>query len=323
MSDTTGGQLTREELRAQLAALAQQSGANLKPGELARKPDFQGKQVEALAVAQDNVVLAKHPEMTRNLSPEEQESLEALGQAIPGMSQPTSVSSVAIPAPVAAPVLPVTKKSAPLRILLTGRSGVGKNFLAAQVTGARVVELTDSIDVFLREFFPDFDPTAPALDSFRSTVKAWGNGVLNEKYPLTPARFLFTRFAKHRWPGFGGLDFWVNQLIQNSNEAGQSIVTRVETEAEYKALVSAGFRHYHVIASTSTMNQRVQRKSADNRLAAAMDADVIRKLSANRQGERLRVIWNDPASQPPSQRVFTVSQWLHEVAVESLPETGE
>jgi hypothetical protein len=84
--------------------------------------------------------------------------------------------------------------------------------------------------------------------------------------------------------------------------------------------VAAGFKHYHVVTSTNTMAARQQRKNADNRLALSLDADVIKKLSSNRQGPRLNVIWNDTT--PASPRVFTVAQWLQDVTAEAA-QTGE
>jgi hypothetical protein len=315
----------REELRAQLAAIAGKTTLQGQP--LKKTPDFQGRQTEALAVAQDNAVLAKHPEMTQFLGPEEMQSLEALGQALPGIALPVSPAAIpttaaAMNAPIVDSPLSQTARSAPTapnRILLTGRSGVGKSWLAAQVPLASVVELTDSIDRFLRDFYPDLETGSPQLLNFRETIKTWGDGVISDKYPLSPARFLFTEYAKRRWPGFGTPGYWVSQLVDCGPD-GKTIVTRVESSADFRALVAAGFKHYHVVTSTNTMAARQQRKNADNRLALSLDADVIKKLSSNRQGPRLNVIWNDTT--PASPRVFTVAQWLQDVTAEAA-QTGE
>jgi hypothetical protein len=315
----------REELRAQLAAIAGKTTLQGQP--LKKTPDFQGRQTEALAVAQDNAVLAKHPEMTQFLGPEEMQSLEALGQALPGIALPVSPAAIpttaaAMNAPIVDSPLSQTARSAPTapnRILLTGRSGVGKSWLAAQVPLASVVELTDSIDRFLRDFYPDLETGSPLLLNFRETIKAWGDGVITDKYPLSPARFLFTEFVRGRWPGFGTTSYWASQLVDCGPD-GKTIVTRVESSADFRALVAAGFKHYHVVTSTNTMAARQQRKNADNRLALSLDADVIKKLSSNRQGPRLNVIWNDTT--PASPRVFTVAQWLQDVTAEAA-QTGE
>jgi hypothetical protein len=323
MSNETDINQQREALKAQLAAIKGEFG----PTELKKKPEFQGRQVEALAVAQDNAVLAKHPEMTQFLGPEEMQSLEALGQALPGIAQPAAIPAALTPA--ASPLgeqafqspAPNVRSApiAPNRILLTGRSGAGKSWLAAQVPLASVVELTDSIDRFLQDFYPDVETGSSLLLNFRETIKAWGDGVITDKYPLSPARFLFSEYAKRRWPGFGTPGYWVSQLVDCGPD-GKTIVTRVESSADFRALVAAGFKHYHVVTSTNTMAARQQRKNADNRLALSLDADVIKKLSSNRQGPRLNVIWNDTT--PASPRVFTVAQWLQDVTAEAA-QTGE
>jgi hypothetical protein len=112
----------------------------------------------------------------------------------------------------------------------------------------------------------------------------------------------------------------VNQLVNTSEVPAKIIITRVESSVDFRALVAAGFKHYHVVTGTNTMAARQQRKNADNRLALSLDADVIKKLSNNRQGPRLNVIWNDTT--PANPRVFTVAQWLQDVTAEAA-QTGE
>lgn len=206
--------------------------------------------------------------------------------------------------------------------MLTGRSGAGKNFVASRLN-ATVIEPGDFIYQWAKENYPSATPEY--LESLVQTVKAWGNGEISERYPVTPARVVFDRLAKELWPGYGKPGFFMQSFLQQvQNTKGQVVVTQIDNLEDYKALVGLGFAHFHVVCSSNSYTARPKRKGANDGLAAAFDQDVTRKISAEREGKRLRCVWSDVVA-PPSPRLLSIDQFCQEVAIESLPvvETGE
>lgn len=231
------------------------------------------------------------------------------------------------PAPIPMPAI-APPKPAPVRILLTGKSGVGKSFLANQLSGYSLQELDAPIFELLADEHPEVIAagmvTARKLFApLAATIQAWGNGIINEKYPLSPARMMFraSLVSRGMWEGFGTPDFWVSILLRALPE--RVVLTRVETANEFRALMAAGFTHYHVVCSSATFSARNKRSGANDLLAAALDQDVTKKISNQRNGERLRCIWNDSAVPSPSNRLLTGPQWLQEMAIMEIPDTGE
>lgn len=229
------------------------------------------------------------------------------------------------PAPIAPPnpVVPVPPAVvAPVLIILTGRTGVGKSFLA-QRSGAVVMELDDPIRNIAKKVLGHI-ADGPQADSLVDTIFQWGNGQVNTQYPLTPARLLFSACSLAGMPqDYGSPGCWVRDLIDRAkrfSEVGghQIIVTGVSSVDDFKALVAAGFRHYHVVCSAASYTSRPKRKNASDQLAAALDKDISLKLSQQRQGDRLRCIWSDAGV--PHPRLFSVDQWLQAISIQPTAE---
>lgn len=232
------------------------------------------------------------------------------------------------PQPIVPPPAPVI--AAPDRILLTGRTGVGKSFLA-QRSGAHVLELDDPIRRLAIKWLGNV-ADGPAADALVETIYQWGNGQVSAQYPLTPARLLFATIADGSLVGPDGNCFeygkpgcWIKNLIQRANnlvaDGKQVIVTGVNSVDDYKALVAAGFRHYHVVCSPASYTARPKRKTANDNLAAAFDKDISVKLSRQPQGERLRCIWSDVST--AHNRLFSVEQWLQAITIIKPEPLGE
>lgn len=235
-----------------------------------------------------------------------------------GATLPPSDPALQMPAPTPDSAPTPRQISGPrTKILLTGRTGAGKSFVAAQ-TRAHVLEFDTPIRSFIRGVL-GANADGPAADPLVDALLAWGDGVVSAAYPLTPTRLLFVQKAKEEHPTFGQPGFWRQSFLDRvaqtlAQTAEQVIITGVKTSEDFHALVAAGFVHYHVVCSSNTYVNRPKRKNINDGLAAALDQDVTKKISQNRQGDKLRCIWSDVVA-PPSSRVLTVAEWLQEIAI--------
>lgn len=237
----------------------------------------------------------------------------------------TSAPASASPTPSAALPPPVGSG----RVVLTGRTGVGKDWLASSIPGAAVLNLDSPIWAMVRELFPD--GPAAGLFSAVQTIKAWGSGTISEKYPISPARMLYITDARVRdgWENFGRPGFWAEYaLVTAAHTGGQIIVTGVETLAELNQLLAAGFAQYHVVCSSASYASRPKRPGADDSLSTIFDQQVTKELSTNPRGRVLRCVWSDSAP-PPSPRLMTAQLFAKEIlsvvpsTLETKIETGE
>lgn len=214
----------------------------------------------------------------------------------------------------------VTPPPAPplTRLLLTGRSLAGKHFIAQQA-GCVVVSLNQLIQQVGKTAFDGVTPG----EQFTESVRAWGEGEVSDKHPLTPLRWLFVE-AMRRRVDTGGTDqnvfgrpgYWAKVFERSLEDSTVRLaIVDVGTEAEYKALVRMGFSPYHVLCSNGTFQARSSHKAAstDAPLSRAFDANVIKQISVDRNGKKLRVIWNDNAPSP-SGRFLSVPEFLAKLA---------
>lgn len=216
---------------------------------------------------------------------------------------PEAPAPVPIPTPVPAPAA----QSAPLRLVFTGKPGVGRRWLAQQL-GAQVVDLFDGFRDLAKTCF-DTDEGVP--DVFYQAVQAWGDGLVSDKWPLIPTRALFVDLARRKFEAnFGTSGFWLGRALGLAQQAsGQAIVIGVTSEEQFKRLTGAGFVHFHVLCSNATYATRTKRPGEDVTFANALDNNVMQQISRQRNGERLRCIWNDNQP-PPSGRFFDLGAAL-------------
>src|ERR1035437_2488939 len=77
----------------------------------------------------------------------------------------------------------------PTKLFFTGHSKVGKSWLATRL-GARVIEFDDPIYALAAAAFGEgFDPAL--VDPFVREVRAWGDGEVSSRIPLTTTRAMF------------------------------------------------------------------------------------------------------------------------------------
>lgn len=257
---------------------------------------------------------------------------------------PIASTETAIPEKVR---LRVTRK--PLtRIFFTGVMGVGKDYVA-NAAGAQTLGLADPIYHLVNVLFPGLLVSAThgkdisGVRELMQTLGQWGRGDINAKYPLTPARAMMLSYIQQLaksgvfspdvcvdWADYGvNQDIWVNSLITRAAklDAGRRVaVTNVRFENEFKRLQTEGWVHCHVMCSVPTRQERLKKigtnpnspalTDTSERLALALDTDVAKKIKAS--GNPLRVVWNDSVPSP-SPRVYTLNQWLQEVAIGEVP----
>jgi len=265
-------------------------------------------------------------------------------------------SKPATEAPVAAAPVPVPQRQNLIarKLVFTGRIASGKDYVAEQI-GAKVIGFEEPLRYLVELFFgvntsPDGKGRAGALQ-FVQQVAAWGRAEVSEAYPLTPARACFTTMIQAAgrsaslntsllvdWENFGkhpGL--WVTSLIGRAerflldNKTQRVVVSGVRSEYEFRQLSVAGFGHYHVMCSPQTWQQRLRARNltdkssavvdVSERLAQALDNNVIKQISAQKSGNRLHCIWNDslPA---PSGRFYSVATLRQDCAIEDSATQG-
>lgn len=251
------------------------------------------------------------------------------------------------------PVIPATPRNT-AKIFYTGLIGVGKDYIAEQ-TGAKIFGFADPLYHLAEYFFgivvnSKKGKDIPGVRQFLQMAGQWGRAEVSEQYPLTPARACFISMIRSlgeaqrfdsryeiEWSKFGSdMHLLVNGVVKRASaylEAtpqGKVASTNVRFQPEFKALSGLGWSHYHVMCSPATRQSRVKvlsDKDTSEALAAALNNDVMKRISAQPRGTKLRVIWND-TTPPPSPRLYTVPEFLQEIAIAAVPEqnavvTGE
>lgn len=258
-----------------------------------------------------------------------------------------------VPRPIQQPAGPrELKPITATRFAFTGRLKAGKDHAAAAI-GAKIFGFADPLYYLLDYFFGTQastnpkDKDLPGARSFLQTIGQWGWGANDANYPFTPARAVFTQMIRALgrsellaadlqvdWESFGlDKEIWVKAALKRIDafaeiNPGHRIgIVNCRFEHEFNPLREAGFAHWHVMCSPKTWEKRLaaaglttkspEVSNLSEKLAAGLDADVIKKIS-NRAGGMLHVIWNDPEVPCPSPRLYTLPEFLQCVSAESV-----
>lgn len=207
------------------------------------------------------------------------------------------------------------------RIFFTGAAKAGKSWLAAQL-GARAFELDDPIRAMAREAFGDC--REEDYVDFANEVFAWGEGIVNKRYPLTASRAAFVdsfRQSANVDPSqiplreFGLAGFWTNALRMRVDRFQESypdeliVVTDIGTVDQYKALRQNGFAAIHVTCNNITRSGRGG-SSVIPSLVNSIERDITQKISQQPRGHKLWCVWCDEKYPPPSNRMLTTAEFL-------------
>lgn len=242
--------------------------------------------------------------------------------------------------------MPTTARN-PAKIFYTGLIGAGKDYVAEQ-TGATIFGFADPIYHLAEYFFGITVNSKKGKDihgvrQFLQMAGQWGRAEVTAEYPLTPARACFIsmirslgeaeRFdSKYEidWSAFGrDSHLWVNGVVKRAtayleaNPTGRVASTNVRFQPEYKALSGLGWTHFHVMCSPATRQSRVKvlsDKDTSEAMANALNNDVMKRISAQPTGSKLRCIWNDTAPRP-SARLYTVDEFLQIMSVSAASDT--
>lgn len=279
-----------------------------------------------------------------------------MGAARAGFKESVATVDAEVPpagAPATEVVPPVSITVNPRRLFFTGRLFAGKDYCAAQAE-ATIFGIADPLYYLATHFFKvpvtaTENKDLPGMRAFLQAVGQWGRGTSNEQYPFTPARATFVTMIRSLyaagvlhgsavdWDNFGhNENIWIDACLKRAEPCtGRAAITSVRFADEFNRVRAEGWRHWHVMTSQATWRTRlaarkltpdsVAVKDTSERLAMSLDADVIKKISAQPRGNKMRVIWNDPAVAPPSNRLYTINEFLQEAAIDEVPlaNTGE
>jgi hypothetical protein len=242
--------------------------------------------------------------------------LGAVGVGVGELGQATVAP---LPVPQQPPVQTAAQqvvKQRPDKFFLTGRKGAGKHYLSSRLNGVTILDLSAAPLGLCQKFLGTAHPALIA------ELKAWGDGVISQQFPLSWVRACVQHLVN--LDGFGKAHFWIDQLLTGSK--GRVCILGVESAEDLLYLRNKlGFVHYHVMASPATISARSGNPTGPapaDAFNGAIDQDVVRKVSAQRTGERLRAIWNDDA-QPVSDRFFSAAHWLAELGGSSTLPAAE
>lgn len=244
------------------------------------------------------------------------------------------------PAPAAATPTPAPAARVD-RLFFTGKLKSGKDFASA-AAGAKIFGFADPIYALARHFFKipvsSAEKTAPGIREFLQTVGQWGRGHIDEAYPLTVHRAIFVElvrdprfagrveFPEVAWDTFGNNpSIWLDACVaraeafQAANPGARVAVTNCRFEIEFTRLQSLGWQHWHSVCSNKTWAARLAKsgltpdsstvKDTSERLAAGLDASVIKQVSEHPHGPKLRAIWSD-TEKSPSGRLHSVESFV-------------
>ena len=220
--------------------------------------------------------------------------------------------------PVASTITPIQR-----RLLFTGLPRTGKSWLATHL-GARVFEFDDPIFSLAASAFGEVP--AADLGRFVPEVRAWGEGAVNDKYPLTATRALFIEYMRSAGKQgdllfgvpvseFGTAGFWTNCLLARATRFTEEfpkellVVTDVTEAGQYTALKEGGFLPFHITSHPMTRSARGGSNVAD-KLAGIIERDITQKVSQSPAGKRLWCVWCDEKYPTPSARFYSVADFL-------------
>ena len=292
--------------------------------ELKRAPEFTGATSEASAL---NAMVS---------------DMNKLAGVVPPRSARPSIAAPKLVAELPTPI-PTNAARLGNRLFFTGRLGVGKDYVGAAIGGSRFGFADPIYEVASFLFGVPMDGNStnrdlPGMRKFLQQVGQWGRGESSPEYPFTPERAIFCSLIRSLggsgllpkevvWSGYGSDNMiWVSAMLLRVREAVKAnpdqriFNTNVRFKHEFEPLLTEGFEHWHVMCSPKMHESRLAKRGltlkspevsdVSEKLAAALDADVIKKISTLRDGPKLRVVWNDSSVPAPSRRFYTLAEFL-------------
>jgi hypothetical protein len=222
-------------------------------------------------------------------------------QAIAAAPQPTGTTA------------PVPKTRNTL-IMLTGRN----TDRVTAATGNVVFNIYAPVETLARSLLSSFDAAHPGADTFLANIRAWGAGEVSDDFPITAERIIFVKMIRSiaatlgsslDWGNFGSdAGFWVDAchraaLSFHDESPGTPVfITGIADKYEFDYFRAHGFTHWHVTG-------RPAPGLSEDKFSTSLDNDVVRQVSNNRNGPKLRAIWCEsvPCN---SNRLWTIPEFV-------------
>lgn len=264
------------------------------------------------------------------------ESQAAQAAANPKARQPKGTAPQVGATPQAISAAPAIKFD---RFFMTGKLCAGKDYLAAQ-TGASIEGISVPLYRVAEHFFgvpmdANKNKDIPGMRAFLQTIGQWGRGTISSNYPVTPARAAFIMAVRAAaqsgafdnrlgvvWEDYGTTEnLWMNAALVRLAVANpeRAAITNVRFPNEFKKLTENGWTNWHIVTSPTEWSERLAKRGIkpdapvlrddSEKLAASLDAQVVREISRSKNGPKLRCVWNSSAP-CPSPRLFTVAEFL-------------
>lgn len=315
-------------------------GDALAPSILARPMDrsLAGSEIASLNAL---VTMMNNPEITGAVVPKGEETKAPVAH----LPAPHPTSTAAAAAALAEPPAPAPTRGSSTQIFFTGKLKVGKDH-AAKAVSAEIFGFADPIYELASlltglEISSSKGKDIPGVRTLLQAIGQWGRNEINAQYPITPARILFVRMIQDNFPcgkEFGtNKDIWIDALLRRwsawsnmvDNTGKRAAITNVRFLNEFKTLSAAGWTGWHVMCSPTTWAKRLEAAKLtpqspavldmSEALAVSLDANVIKQISAQKNGPMLRCIWNDEFVKPPSARLHTLNSFLQTLAISEVP----
>jgi hypothetical protein len=238
-------------------------------------------------------------------------------------------------ATTAAPEVPVAGLT---RFFTTGRMCVGKDYIATKI-GAEVHGFSEPLYALASYFFgfpvdANTNKDLPGMREFLQRAGMWGRQHISNDYPLTTERAAFIAMIRGlpentfpstlgvSWHNYGtDENLWLNAALVRIalSNSERVAITNTRFENEFKKLSENGFVNWHVMTSPGELQARQAKRGVkpgaaslrdvSESLADKLDRQVIKTVSAQRNGPKLRVVWNSDTP-PPSPRLWTVAEFV-------------
>jgi hypothetical protein len=253
----------------------------------------------------------------------------------PAPASPVKQGAVArpLPLPVVAPTTIDIRHA-----FYTGRICSGKDYVAG-LTGAHIEGFARPLYSLATFFFgvPMDNLTnkdLPGMREFLQRAGQWGRGLVDAQHPYTTERAIFITAVRSLaasgllekslgvdWEQFGrNENIWLDAALSRvAAETGRVAITNVRFGNEFKKLTEVGYSNWHVMTTPKEWQARLAArkiepndpvlKDTSEQLAASLDTQVVKTISKQKNGAKLRVIWNSDTP-PPSPRLWTVAEFL-------------
>lgn len=324
---------------------------DLSPQPLQRQPDLSGGANEELALRGVTGML-NNPAITGAGLPASEQAqmktvLEGIASALPAgcapPPPPPKHAPVAKPRPAANQKQQQSTTPVGPKIFFTGKMCAGKDYCAA-AAGFPTLGFATPIYALATHFFgvpvsATEGKELPGMRNFLQQVGQIGRGEVSHAVPYTMTRAILLTMIRSLadakvlpgdvdWAAFGkSKDFWLDELLKVARGMDRVAVSNVRFHNEFKRLQDEGFQHFHVVSSRPAWVARLATKNltinspeisdVSEQLAQQLDASVMKILSNQKTGNKLRVIWSDTAV-CPSPRFFTLDEFVAAAKVDSV-----